>query len=166
MVCYGYPPSAYNQNIYTSFPSVLTKSNVPHDAVETLRENALKTSLFEPVGKGNDLVCRTDRSWDEPELTELTSWLSTVIARIRQYETENPGQGSWVTLPGPSLLWSNGDTGPMAMSTRRRPSRRLSLTMGQRETLRMRRTTKRTGSTLTGREARPASRLIAGDRFP
>ena len=93
-VCYGYPPSAYNQSIYTSFPSVLTKSNVPHDAVETLRENALKTSLFEPVGKGNDLVCRTDRSWDEPELTELTSWLSTVIARIRQYETEKPGQAA------------------------------------------------------------------------
>ena len=93
-VCYGYPPSAYNQSIYTSFPSVLTKSNVPHDAVETLRENALKTSLFEPVGKGNDLVCRTDRSWDEPELTELTSWLSTVIARIRQYETVNPSKAA------------------------------------------------------------------------
>ena len=95
VVCYGYPLlSVYNQNIYTSLPSVLTKSNVPHDAVETLRENALETGLFEPVGKGNDLVCRTDRSWDEPELTELTNWLSTVIARIRQYETVNPGKAA------------------------------------------------------------------------
>ena len=84
----------YNQNIYTSLPSVLTKSNVPHDAVETLRENALKTGLFEPVGKGNDLVCRTDRSWDEPELTELTNWMSTVITRIRQYETVNPSKAA------------------------------------------------------------------------
>ena len=94
VVCYGFPPSAYNQNIYTDFESLLRKSNVPHDAVETLRTNALKTRLFEPVGKGNNLVCRTDRNWDEPELAELTSWLSTVVKRIRQYETENPGQSA------------------------------------------------------------------------
>ena len=28
-VCYGYPPSAYNQSIYTSFPSVLTEVKRP-----------------------------------------------------------------------------------------------------------------------------------------
>ena len=55
VVCYGYPPSAYNQNIYTELPSVLRKSNVPHDAVETLRENALETGLFEPVAKATIL---------------------------------------------------------------------------------------------------------------
>ena len=86
VVCYGYPPSAFNQNIYTDFESVLRKSNVPQDVVETLRTNALNTPLFEPAGKGNNLVCRTDRSWDEPELAELTNWLSTVVERIREFE--------------------------------------------------------------------------------
>ena len=62
-VCYGYPPSAYNQRIYTYFDSLLTKSNVSQDAVEALRTDALNTELFTPVGKGNDLVCQTDRSW-------------------------------------------------------------------------------------------------------
>ena len=89
-VCYA----ALNQKIYTNFSSVRGKSNVPHDAVETHREDALKTGLFEPMGKRDDLVCRTDRSWDEPELTELTNWMTTVIARIRQYETEKPGQAA------------------------------------------------------------------------
>ncbi len=86
VVCYGYPPSAYNQNIYTDFDSVLRKSNVPQDVVETLRTNALNTRLFAPAGRGNNLVCRTDRSWDEPELAELTRWLSTVVERIREFE--------------------------------------------------------------------------------
>ena len=86
VVCYGYPPSAYNQNIYTDFGSVLRKSNVPQDVVETLSTNALNTRLFAPAGRGNNLVCRTDRSWDEPELAELTRWLSTVVERIREFE--------------------------------------------------------------------------------
>ena len=94
VVCYGYPPSAFNQNIYTDFESLLRKSNVPHDAVVTLRANALKTHLFEPAGKGNNLVCRTDRSWDESKLAELMNWLKTVVERIRQYEAENASQAT------------------------------------------------------------------------
>ena len=89
VVCYGYPPSAYNQNIYTDFDSVRSKSNVPYDVVETLRTDALNTRLFEPAGRGNNFVCHTDRSWDEDGLVTLMNWLSTVIERIRQYETEN-----------------------------------------------------------------------------
>ena len=89
-VCYGYPPSTYNQNIYTDFDSVLRKSNVPQDAVESLRTDALNTQLFAPVGKVNNLVCRTDRSWDEPKLAALTGWLSTIVDRIREFETPNP----------------------------------------------------------------------------
>ena len=91
-VCYGFPPSAYYQRLYTSFPSVRSKSNVPPEDVEALKEDALNTGLFEPAGKGVDLMCRTDRSWDEPELSKLTGWMKTVIDRIRQYETANPGQ--------------------------------------------------------------------------
>ena len=90
VVCYGYPPSAYNQNIYTDFDSVLRKSNVPQDAVEALRIDALDTRLFAPAGRGDNLVCQTDRSWDEPQLVALTAWLSTVVERIREFETVKP----------------------------------------------------------------------------
>ena len=89
VVCYGYPPSAYNQSIYTDFDLVLRKSNVPQDAVEALRADALDTLLFAPAGGGNNLVCRTDRSWDEPQLAVLTRWMSTVVERIREFETVN-----------------------------------------------------------------------------
>ena len=91
VICYGYPPSAYNQNIYTDFDSVLRKSNVPQDAVEALRTDALNTRLFAPAGRGNNLVCQTDRSWDEPHLAVLTGWLSTVVERILEFESVNPG---------------------------------------------------------------------------
>ncbi len=89
VVCYGYPPSAYNQN-YTDFDLVLKKSNVPQDVVEALRTDALNTRLFAPAGKGNNLVCQTDRSWEEPQLAVLTGWLSTVVVRIREFEAVNP----------------------------------------------------------------------------
>ena len=85
--CYGYPPSTrFNQNIYTDFELVQRKSNVPQDAVETLKANALKTSLFEPAGTGVNLLCRTDRTWDEAELAKLTGWMNTVVEHIRKYE--------------------------------------------------------------------------------
>ena len=92
VVCYGYPPSAYNQNIYTDFDLVLRKSNAPQDAVEALRTDALNTGLFAPTGKSNNLVCQTDRSWDEPQLAVLTRWLSTVVERIREFETVSPSK--------------------------------------------------------------------------
>ena len=88
VVCYGYPPlTRFNQNIYTDFDLLLRKSDVPQEAVEKLRREALETGLFEPAGSGNNLVCRTDRSWDEPELAALTNWLRTVVERIREFET-------------------------------------------------------------------------------
>ena len=92
VVCYGYPPSAYNQNIYTDFDLVLRKSNVPQDAVEALRTDALNTRLFAPAGRGINLVCQTDRSWDEPLLAVLTGWMSSVVERIRDFETVNPSE--------------------------------------------------------------------------
>ena len=92
VVCYGYPPSAYSQNIYTGFDSVLGKSNAPQDAVEALRTDALNTGLFAPTGGRNNLVCQTDRSWDEPQLAVLTRWLSTVVERIGEFETVSPSK--------------------------------------------------------------------------
>ncbi len=91
-VCYGYPPSAFNQRIYTGFDSIERKANIPQDVVEVLRTDALNTQLFAPVGKGNNLVCETDRSWDEPKLAALMGWLGTVFGRIREYETSNSDQ--------------------------------------------------------------------------
>jgi len=86
--CYGYPLSTkFNQNIYTDFDLVRRKSSVPHDDVETLKANALKTGLFEHAGSGINLVCRTDRTWDENELATLTGWMNTVVEQIRHYET-------------------------------------------------------------------------------
>ena len=92
VVCYGYPPSAYNQNIYTDFDSVVRKSNVPQEAVEALRTDALTTRLFAPAGRGDNLVCQTDRSWDEAQLAVLTKWLGTVVERIREFDAANPGK--------------------------------------------------------------------------
>lgn len=86
VVCYGYPPSAFNQSMWTEFGMLVKKANVPQDVVEALRTAALNTGLFEPGGKANNLVCRTDRSWDEPDLAALTGWLSTVVERIREFE--------------------------------------------------------------------------------
>ena len=92
VVCYGYPPSAYNQNIYTDFKSVREKSNVPQDEVETLRTKALETGLFVPAGRGDNLVCQSDRSWDESQLAVLTEWLSAVSGRIRESEAVNASE--------------------------------------------------------------------------
>ena len=90
-ICYGYPPSSYNQSIYTEL-NWGKKSNVPEDEVEALRADALNTGLFTPVGASINLVCQTDRSWDESQLSGLTEWLSAVIDRIRKYETVNPSK--------------------------------------------------------------------------
>lgn len=89
-VCQGYPPSAYNQNIYTDFHAVLRNSKVPQDVVETLRTAALETGLFAPAGRDINLVCQTDRPWDEPQLAALTGWMSTVMDRVRAFELGSP----------------------------------------------------------------------------
>ncbi len=86
-LCYGYPPSSFNQKIYTGFDWILDRSNVPEEVVEQLKAEALKTGLFVPAGRGVNLTCETDRSWDENQLTTLTDWLSTLVKRIREFET-------------------------------------------------------------------------------
>ena len=91
-VCFGYPPSAYNQQIYTEFGSIIRKSNVPQGAVDALRQEALNTGLFKPAGKGTDLSCQTDLPLDESQLDALSGWLALVIDKIREYEGVGEGK--------------------------------------------------------------------------
>ena len=85
-VCNGYPSTSYNQLMYTMFGEIVRNSNVPHEVVETLRQEALDTGLFNPAGRGNNLSCRTDLPLDESQLDTLTEWLNTVVSKIREYE--------------------------------------------------------------------------------
>ena len=85
-VCYGYPPSTFNQRMYTGFPSILQKAGVPQDVADALRQHALDTGLFQPSGKGMDLSCPTDATLNESELDALTGWLTLVISKIREYQ--------------------------------------------------------------------------------
>lgn len=87
VVCYGYPPSAYNQKLYTDLDSPIRKLDASKNAIEELRAEALNTGLFEPVGRNDELACETDRSWDEPQLAALMGWVSAVVERIREFET-------------------------------------------------------------------------------
>jgi hypothetical protein len=89
-VCFGYPPSAYNQQMYTEFSSIVQKSNVPQEAVDALRQDARDTGLFNPAGRGVDLSCRTDRPMDESQLEALTGWMNGVIAKVRNHEEAGP----------------------------------------------------------------------------
>ena len=83
VVCYGYPPSAYNQSLYTEFSSLREKANVPVETVEELRKEALHTGLFEVAGKGENLTCRTNQRLEDTQLDVLTSWMRKVIETIR-----------------------------------------------------------------------------------
>ena len=93
VVCYCYPPhSVYRQSIYTDF-SLMNRgrSNVPQDAIESLRTKALNTGLFvQAGGSGFEVRCRIDRRLEETEMSALTGWLETVIERIREFETVTP----------------------------------------------------------------------------
>lgn len=73
---------------YTDFSSARGKSNFSSDVIDPLRERAVETGLFEPVGNHDNLARLTDRMWDESEPAGLTSWMSTVIDGVRGCETE------------------------------------------------------------------------------
>ena len=87
VVCYGYPPSAYNQSLYTDFAFLRDKGNVPPSKVDELRKAAENTGLFVHAGKGENLAFRTDRRLEDPQLDSLVSWLRDVIRCIREFET-------------------------------------------------------------------------------
>ena len=86
VVCYGYPPSAFHQQIFTDFAMIRRKTNVPQGVIETLRMDALDTGLFVPMRKGIELSCSTDRSLEDSQLDALIGWLESVVAKIREYE--------------------------------------------------------------------------------
>ena len=86
LVCKGYPPSAFHQQIFTDFAMIRRKTNVPQGVIETLRQDGLDTGLFVPMGSIGELSCQTDRKLDETQLTAITGWLEVVIAKIREYE--------------------------------------------------------------------------------
>lgn len=88
-ICYGYPPSAYNQGLYTAFADIKDKSPISSDAISTLRSDALATGLFTPAGRGHELRCATDNHLDEQQLTGVVDWLAGVTATIRDAEAAN-----------------------------------------------------------------------------
>ena len=86
LVCYGYPLSAYNQQIFTGFALISRKTNVPQEEIDTLRKDALDSGQFVPVGRGIELFCHTDQSLEDSQLDALIGWLESVIAKVRMYE--------------------------------------------------------------------------------
>ena len=90
-VCNWYPAASYNQLMYTTFGEIAYKSSIPDDVVETLRQEALDTGLFNPAGRGNNLSCRTDLPLDESQLDALIGWLNLVIDKIRESQGVNRG---------------------------------------------------------------------------
>ena len=86
VICYGFPPSAYNMQIYTDFAMIGRKTRIPQEDIEALRQDALDTGLFAPVGKGKEINCGTDRKLEESQLAALTGWLESVVAKIRAFE--------------------------------------------------------------------------------
>lgn len=70
-ICYGYPPSAYNQGLYTEFSGIRKKTEVSPDAIANLRTDALATGLFSTAGRGDELRCATDHHLDEHQLTSV-----------------------------------------------------------------------------------------------
>ena len=91
-VCYCYPPSAFNQLMYTAFVPITSKSNVPQEVVEALRGAALETGLFQPAGMGIELSCRTDMPLGETQLDALTGWLTNTVAMVREYGGTGGGE--------------------------------------------------------------------------
>lgn len=89
-VCYGYPPSAFNQRLWTGFTTISKKTNVPPGVIESLKEEARSTGLWVPAGRVGEISCETDRQWQESELEALFGWLESLVRTIRQYENTDP----------------------------------------------------------------------------
>ena len=82
-ICWGYPPSAYNQSLYTGFAVIKDKTRVSSDVLATLRSDALATGLFSPAGRGDELRCATDNHLDEHQLTSVVDWLTGVATAVK-----------------------------------------------------------------------------------
>lgn len=87
-VCFGWPPSASNpSSLYTAFAYISKKSNVPPSVIESLREEALETGLFVPIGKADDLAWRTDQELDGGQMDTLIGWLEKVVATVLEFQS-------------------------------------------------------------------------------
>ena len=87
-VCFGYPPSVSNpSSFYTAFYYIRKNSNVPPGEIESLREEAMETGLFTPIGKADDLAWRTDQELDRGPMDTLIGWLEKVVATVLKYES-------------------------------------------------------------------------------
>ena len=93
VVCKGYPPSAFHQQIFTDFAMIRRKTSVHQGAIESLREDALNTGLFAPMGRDRDLSCGTNQMLEESQMDALIGWLEAVIAKIREYENVSQEEG-------------------------------------------------------------------------
>ena len=91
-ICYGYPPSAYNQGLYTEFAGINEKTHISPDAISTLRSDALATGLFIPAGRGDELRCATDNHLDEHQLTSVVDWLTDMATTIRELEVQESSE--------------------------------------------------------------------------
>ena len=87
---YGYPPSAYDQGLYTEFAGIKEKTQVPPEVLSTLRADAVATGLFTPAGRGDELRCATDEDLDEQQLASVVDWLTRLAAAIRELEAAKP----------------------------------------------------------------------------
>ncbi len=86
-ICFGYPPSVSNpSSFYTAFYYIRKNSNVPPSVIESLREEALETGIFVPIGKADDLAWRTDRELDGDQVDRLIKWLEKVVATVLKFE--------------------------------------------------------------------------------
>ena len=90
VVCYGFPPSAYDQRIYTGLQSAGGKGGVPKNVIDELRDKAFDTGLFEIAGRGLDLRCDTNRDLEDNQISVLIDFLCEVIGTIRQYDQPEP----------------------------------------------------------------------------
>ena len=85
-LCFGYPPnSMYGQSIYTDLGySIAKKAGLCDPEVQEIRQQAIATEAFTPVGGGIELCCRLDRNLPESQAAALLDWLQEVTKRLRQ----------------------------------------------------------------------------------
>jgi len=86
-ICYGYPPaSVFKQSIYTTFVGqgrLGSKTSVPEDAINALREKAMATGLFRPAR--GELKCAIDRAFSDAEVSALLAFLTETATLIGKH---------------------------------------------------------------------------------
>jgi hypothetical protein len=68
-ICYCYPPSSFNQQMYTAFVPIASKSNVPQEVVEALRGKPWKPDCSDPPGRALSFHAERTCPWTNPNWT-------------------------------------------------------------------------------------------------